>query len=407
MQLYRGMDIGTAKLPVAERRGIPHHLLDVLDVTDEAAVAWYQDAARAAIDEILARGADAILVGGSGLYVSSVLFDFRFPPRDEALRARARGRARARTAPACCSTGSATPIPATAERVDPRNGRRIVRALEVLAQGERDARRGAARRARAVARRRRIIGVDRPARRARRAPRRARRAHVGRRAARRGRARSAQRGLERRRHRAPRDRLRAGARAAARRRDARPRRSPRRRRSRAATRVGRCRGSSDIPTCAWVDRRARCRDRLADTGLDDHASAPSPCATPSPSSPSGRPPASRGPWNNPHLDIQRKLTVQPELFLVAVDARRHRRHGDGRLRRAPRMAVLPRHPTRAARAGHRPRPRRRRRGRAARDGLPEGAAHGAPGQRRRARLLRRARLRAVRHSATGKRLIAD
>jgi len=87
MQLYRGMDIGTAKLPVGERRGIPHHLLDVLNVTDEAAVAWYQGAARTAIEGIRGRRADAILVGGSGLYISSVLFDFRFPPRDEALRA--------------------------------------------------------------------------------------------------------------------------------------------------------------------------------------------------------------------------------------------------------------------------------------------------------------------------------
>ena len=87
MQLYRGMDIGTAKVPVTQRRGIPHHLLDVLEVTDDAAVAWYQSAARAAIDDIRARGAHAIVVGGSGLYVSSLLFDFRFPPRDEALRA--------------------------------------------------------------------------------------------------------------------------------------------------------------------------------------------------------------------------------------------------------------------------------------------------------------------------------
>ncbi len=91
MQLYRGMDIGTAKLPEDERRGIPHHLFDVLEVTDDAAVAWYQDAARTAIREIHGRGADAVLVGGSGLYVSSVLFDFRFPPRDELLRAPARG----------------------------------------------------------------------------------------------------------------------------------------------------------------------------------------------------------------------------------------------------------------------------------------------------------------------------
>lgn len=78
MQLYRGMDIGTAKLAVSERRGVPHHLLDVLEVTDEATVANYQRDARAAIDGILARGAVPILVGGSGLYVSSVVFDFQF-----------------------------------------------------------------------------------------------------------------------------------------------------------------------------------------------------------------------------------------------------------------------------------------------------------------------------------------
>jgi tRNA dimethylallyltransferase len=79
MQLYAGMDIGTAKLPEAERRGIPHHMFDVLAVTDEAAVADYQTQARSVIAEINARGNLAILVGGSGLYVSSVLFDFDFP----------------------------------------------------------------------------------------------------------------------------------------------------------------------------------------------------------------------------------------------------------------------------------------------------------------------------------------
>src|SRR5690606_14660067 len=67
MQLYRGMDIGTAKLSVDERRGIPHHLLDVREVTEEAAVAWYQPLARAAVQDIHSRGGDAILVGGSGL----------------------------------------------------------------------------------------------------------------------------------------------------------------------------------------------------------------------------------------------------------------------------------------------------------------------------------------------------
>ena len=135
MQLYRGMDIGTAKLTVAERRGIPHHLLDVLEITDDAAVAWYQAAARTAIEAILSRGADAILVGGSGLYVSSVLFDFRFPPRDEVLRAELEADLE-REGPGVLYERLRIADPVTAERVDPRNGRRIVRALEVLAQGE-------------------------------------------------------------------------------------------------------------------------------------------------------------------------------------------------------------------------------------------------------------------------------
>ncbi len=134
MQLYRGMDIGTAKPPEIERRGIPHHLFDVLDVTDEAAVAWYQDAARAAIREIHGRGADAILVGGSGLYVSSVLHDFRFPPHDDELRERLEAEL-AERGPGVLHARLRAADPATAARVDPRNGRRIVRALEVLEQG--------------------------------------------------------------------------------------------------------------------------------------------------------------------------------------------------------------------------------------------------------------------------------
>ncbi|MGC5222020.1 tRNA (adenosine(37)-N6)-dimethylallyltransferase MiaA [Micromonospora sp. DT81.3] len=135
MQLYRGMDIGTAKLTVAERRGIPHHLLDVLDVTEDAAVARYQSRARAAIEAALGRGSHAILVGGSGLYVSSVLFDFRFPPRDEAVRARLEDELEA-LGPGALFERLRVADPATAARVDPRNGRRIVRALEVIAQGE-------------------------------------------------------------------------------------------------------------------------------------------------------------------------------------------------------------------------------------------------------------------------------
>ncbi|MEU1973587.1 tRNA (adenosine(37)-N6)-dimethylallyltransferase MiaA [Microbacterium sp. NPDC019599] len=134
MQLYRGMDIGTAKLPEHERRGIPHHLFDVLDVTDEAAVAWYQDAARTAIRDIHGRGADAVLVGGSGLYVSSVLYDFRFPPRDAEVRARLEAELEEQ-GPGVLFARLEAADPATAARMDPRNGRRIVRALEVLEQG--------------------------------------------------------------------------------------------------------------------------------------------------------------------------------------------------------------------------------------------------------------------------------
>jgi len=134
MQLYRGMDIGTAKLPLDERRGVRHHLLDVLDVTDEAAVAAYQQAARSAIDDIRRRGAHAILVGGSGLYVSSVVYDFRFPPRDQALRDRLEGELAERGIGPLFERLRESD-PRTAERIDPRNERRVIRALEVLAQG--------------------------------------------------------------------------------------------------------------------------------------------------------------------------------------------------------------------------------------------------------------------------------
>ncbi|MFB7250449.1 tRNA (adenosine(37)-N6)-dimethylallyltransferase MiaA [Microbacterium sp. NPDC056234] len=135
MQLYRGMDIGTAKLPLEERRGIPHHLFDVREVTEEAAVAWYQPLARSVIADIHARGGDAILIGGSGLYVSSVIFDFRFPPRDAVVRERLESELEAGGAGALYARLQ-TLDAATAARVDPKNGRRIVRALEVLEQGE-------------------------------------------------------------------------------------------------------------------------------------------------------------------------------------------------------------------------------------------------------------------------------
>lgn len=134
MQLYRGMDIGTAKLPEAERRGIPHHLFDAVEPRDEATVAWYQPTARGAIEAVLARGNHAILVGGSGLYVSSAIFDFRFPPRDETLRVELEARLdRDGVEPLLQELRNLAP--AVAEAVDRRNPRRVVRALEVARLG--------------------------------------------------------------------------------------------------------------------------------------------------------------------------------------------------------------------------------------------------------------------------------
>ncbi|MGM7666097.1 tRNA (adenosine(37)-N6)-dimethylallyltransferase MiaA [Microbacterium sp. A93] len=134
MQLYRGMDIGTAKLPVAERRGIPHHMFDVREVDEEAAVAWYQPLARTAISDIQRRGGDAILVGGSGLYVSSVIFDFQFPPRDPAVRERLE-RELSEHGNGVLFARLQEADPATAARIDPKNSRRVMRALEVIEQG--------------------------------------------------------------------------------------------------------------------------------------------------------------------------------------------------------------------------------------------------------------------------------
>ena len=131
MQLYSGMDIGTAKLPVSERRGIPHHMFDVLGVTDEAAVADYQAQARAVISEINDRGHLAILVGGSGLYVSSVLFDFEFPGHDDVIRERLE-KEMEELGPGVLFQRLKELAPEAAERIDQQNSRRVVRALEVL-----------------------------------------------------------------------------------------------------------------------------------------------------------------------------------------------------------------------------------------------------------------------------------
>jgi tRNA dimethylallyltransferase len=131
MQLYRGMDIGTAKLSVAQRRGIPHHLLDVLDVTDEATVARYQTDARAAISGIVERGAVPILVGGSGLYVSSVVYDFQFPGTDPELRARLETELLDQ-GPGLLYERLKAVDPGAAARIGASNGRRLVRALEIV-----------------------------------------------------------------------------------------------------------------------------------------------------------------------------------------------------------------------------------------------------------------------------------
>ncbi len=131
MQLYRGMDIGTAKLAPAERRGIPHHLLDVLDVTADASVAAYQREAREAIEAIQARGAVALLVGGSGLYVSSVIHDFQFPARDAEVRRRLEAELDATGARALYDRLKALD-PEAAVSIGQFNGRRLVRALEVV-----------------------------------------------------------------------------------------------------------------------------------------------------------------------------------------------------------------------------------------------------------------------------------
>ncbi len=131
MQLYRGMDIGTAKLPVDQREGVPHHLFDVWEVTQEASVADYQAIARATILEILSRGAIPLMVGGSGLYVSSVLYEFEFPGTDKALRESLEARWETE-GPEVLVEELRTKDPLAAAAIDPKNARRVIRALEVI-----------------------------------------------------------------------------------------------------------------------------------------------------------------------------------------------------------------------------------------------------------------------------------
>lgn len=132
MQVYRGMDIGTAKLSPGERRGIPHHLLDQLEVREEASVAEFQRRARGAISQIRDRGQVPILVGGSALYTRAVLDRFEFPGTDPVIRARLEADLAEVGGPALHARLH-TVDPAAAQSILPSNGRRVVRALEVHA----------------------------------------------------------------------------------------------------------------------------------------------------------------------------------------------------------------------------------------------------------------------------------
>ncbi len=132
MQVYRGMDIGTAKLPVAERRGIPHHLLDILEVTEPATVAHFQGWARSSIADIRGHGATPVLVGGSALYTRAIVDRFEFPGTDESLRRELEAELERIGGPALHARLEGVD-PAAAAQIEPDNGRRTVRALEVIA----------------------------------------------------------------------------------------------------------------------------------------------------------------------------------------------------------------------------------------------------------------------------------
>ncbi len=131
MQLYRGMDVGTAKLSEAEQGGVVHHVLDVWELTAEANVAGYQRMARSAFAATWARGAVPVLVGGSGLYVRAALDRLDFPGTDPAVRERIEGELAA-YGPAALHSRLAERDPAAARAILPSNGRRLVRALEVI-----------------------------------------------------------------------------------------------------------------------------------------------------------------------------------------------------------------------------------------------------------------------------------
>jgi tRNA dimethylallyltransferase len=131
MQLYTGMDIGTAKLSVGQRRDIPHHLLDVLSVKQDSTVAWYQQLAREQISEIHSRNQHVVLVGGTGLYIKSVLDDLNFPDTNPEVRTRLESEAEEYGADSLFARLQELD-PAAALAIDRANTRRIIRALEVI-----------------------------------------------------------------------------------------------------------------------------------------------------------------------------------------------------------------------------------------------------------------------------------
>jgi tRNA dimethylallyltransferase len=131
MQVYEGMDIGTAKLDEKDRGGITHHLLDVLKVNEDSTVAWYQERARATIDEIHKRGLDAIIVGGTGLYIKAIVDDLNFPDTDPVVRSRLELESIEHGSSALFERLEKLD-PAAALAIDRANTRRIIRALEVI-----------------------------------------------------------------------------------------------------------------------------------------------------------------------------------------------------------------------------------------------------------------------------------
>ena len=131
MQLYKGMDIGTAKLTIDERKGIPHHVLDILSVNQDASVAAYQELARSAIEDIQGRNKAAIVVGGTGLYIKSIIDEMNFPETDPELRAKLESEAELLGAAELYSRLRLLD-PEAAAAIEPANTRRIIRALEVI-----------------------------------------------------------------------------------------------------------------------------------------------------------------------------------------------------------------------------------------------------------------------------------